>query len=66
MARINKGERPDFIVLDALMAETNGCEPLEEPMRLDRSRNVILTSCSNELSTNVQKWTDFPEPLCVT
>jgi CheY-like chemotaxis protein len=51
IARINKGERPDFIILDVLMAEMNGLETLQELMRLDRSLNVIMAACSNEPST---------------
>lgn len=47
IARINKGERPDFIILDVMMAEMSGFEALHELMRLDRSLNVIMTSCSN-------------------
>jgi CheY-like chemotaxis protein len=51
IARINKGERPDFIILDVLMAPMNGFETLEELMSMDRSVNVIMTSCSNWPST---------------
>lgn len=43
IARINKGERPDFIILDVMMAEMSGFEALHELMRLDRSLNVIMT-----------------------
>jgi CheY-like chemotaxis protein len=51
IARINDGERPDFIILDVLMAPMNGFETLEELMSMDRSFNVIMTSCSNWPST---------------
>jgi CheY-like chemotaxis protein len=51
IARINKGERPDFIILDVLMAEMNGLETLQELMRLDRSLNVIMAAWSNEPGT---------------
>src|SRR5438046_142327 len=46
LARVNKGERPDFIILDVLMPEMNGIETLKELMELDRSLNVIMLSCS--------------------
>ena len=36
IARISKGERPDFIILDVLMAEMGGLETLQELMHLDR------------------------------
>jgi CheY-like chemotaxis protein len=51
IARINEGERPDFILLDILMPEMGGLETLQELMRLNRSLNVIIESCSNELAT---------------
>jgi CheY-like chemotaxis protein len=51
IARIMKGERPDFIILDVLMAEMGGLETLQELMRLDRSLNVIMAACSNEPGT---------------
>jgi two-component system, NtrC family, response regulator AtoC len=54
IARINKGERPDFIILDVLMAEMSGLETLQELMHLDRSLNVIMLSCSNEVGTVVE------------
>src|ERR1700740_3041916 len=52
IARINKGERPDFIILDVLMAEMNGPETLQERMHLDRSLNGIMLSCSSEGGTD--------------
>jgi CheY-like chemotaxis protein len=52
IAQINKGERPDFIILDVLMAEVGGFETIQELLRLDRSLNVIMmTSLSNESGT---------------
>jgi two-component system, chemotaxis family, chemotaxis protein CheY len=51
ISKIEKGERPDFIILDLLMPEMNGLEALKELMRLDRSLNVIITSCSAEFGT---------------
>src|SRR5947207_10981836 len=51
LARVNKGERRDFIILDVLMPEMNGIETWKEWMELDRSLNVIMLSCSNEVGT---------------
>ena len=52
--RVNKGERPDFIILDVLMPEMGGLETLQELMHLDRNLNVIMLSCSNEVGTVVE------------
>ena len=52
--RVSEGERPDFIILDVLMAEMGGLETLQELMHLDRSLNVIMLSCSNEVGTVVE------------
>ncbi|MGB8495390.1 MAG: sigma-54 dependent transcriptional regulator [Candidatus Acidiferrum sp.] len=54
LARVTAGERPDFIILDVLMPEMNGLDTLQELMRLDRSLNVIMLSCSNEVGTVVE------------
>ncbi len=54
LERVNKGERPDFIILDVLMPEMNGLETLKEMMQVDRSLNVIMLSCSNEVGTVVE------------
>src|SRR5258708_20596108 len=54
LQRVNKGERPDFIILDVLMPEMNGIETLKELMQVDRSFNVIMLSCSNEVGTVVE------------
>ena len=51
---VSGGERPDFIILDVLMPEMNGLDTLQELMRLDRSLNVIMLSCSNEVGTVVE------------
>jgi two-component system response regulator AtoC len=51
---VSEGERPDFIILDVLMAEMGGLETLQELMHLDRSLNVIMLSCSNEVGTVVE------------
>src|ERR1700675_4943870 len=52
--RVSGGERPDFIILDFLMPEMGGLETLQELMQLDRSLNVIMLSCSNEVGTVVE------------
>src|SRR6202162_1202027 len=54
LERVNKGERHDFIILDVLMPEMNGLETLKELMQVDRSLNVIMLSCSNEVTTVVE------------
>src|SRR5260370_39646403 len=54
LERINKGPRPDFIILDVLMPEMNGIETLTELMQVDPSLNVITLSCSNEGGTVVE------------
>src|SRR5467141_1239164 len=54
LERVNSGERPDFIILDVLMPEMNGLETLKELMQVDRSLNVIMLSCSNEVGTVVE------------
>src|ERR1700739_2251957 len=54
LAKINAGERPDFIILDVLMPELNGLDTLTELMAIDRSLNVIMLSCSNEVGTVVE------------
>src|SRR3981081_3764275 len=54
LEKVNKGERPDFIILDVLMPEKNGIETLKELMQIDRSLNVLMLSCSNEVGTVVE------------
>ncbi|HUL16605.1 MAG TPA: sigma-54 dependent transcriptional regulator [Terriglobales bacterium] len=54
IAKINEGERPDFIILDVLMSEMSGLETLKELLQIDRSLNVIMLSCSNEVGTVVE------------
>jgi two-component system response regulator AtoC len=54
ISKINTGERPDLIILDVLMPEMNGLDTLQELMHLDRSLNVIMLSCSNEVGTVVE------------
>jgi two-component system response regulator AtoC len=48
------GERPDFIILDVLMPEMDGLETLKQLMQVDRSLNVLMLSCSNEVATVVE------------
>jgi two-component system response regulator AtoC len=54
IAKVSKGERPDFIILDVLMPDMNGLDTLKELMQLDRSLNVVMLSCSNEVGTVVE------------
>src|ERR1700688_2256855 len=54
LERIGTGERPDYIVLDVLMPEMDGLETLRQLMQIDRSLNVIMLSCSNEVGTVVE------------
>src|ERR1700694_4601145 len=54
LEKVNKGARPDFIILDVLMPEKNGIETLKELMQIDRNLNVIMLSCSNEVGTVVE------------
>jgi two-component system, NtrC family, response regulator AtoC len=51
---VQQGERPHFIILDVLMQEMNGLETLRRLMQLDRALNVIMLSCSNEITTVVE------------
>src|SRR5499427_921258 len=54
LEKVKKGDRPDFIILDVLMPEMNGIDTLKELMEVDRSLNVIMLSCSNEVGTVVE------------
>ncbi len=54
LARVSEGERPDFIILDVLMPELNGLDTLKQLLQIDRSLNIIMLSCSNEVSTVVE------------
>src|ERR1700745_1511445 len=51
---ISEGRRPDLVILDVLMPEMNGIDTLKELMQLDRTLNVIMLSCSNEVGTVVE------------
>src|SRR6202049_472881 len=52
--KIETGDRPDFIILDVLMPELSGLETLKQLMQIDRSLNVVMLSCSNEVGTVVE------------
>src|SRR6202165_4020959 len=52
--KIEDGDRPDFIILDVLMPQMNGLETLKQLMQMDRSLNVVMLSCSNEVGTVVE------------
>jgi two-component system response regulator AtoC len=52
--RIGGGERPNYIILDVLMPEIDGLETLRQLMQLDRTLNVIMLSCTNEVTTVVE------------
>ena len=52
--RIGSGERPNYIILDVLMPEMNGLETHRQLMQVDRTLNVIMLSCSNEVTTVVE------------
>jgi len=54
LERLSEGERPDFIILDVLMPEVNGLDTLRQMMQIDRSLNIIMLSCSNEVGTVVE------------
>src|SRR5246500_2049333 len=54
LQKIGAGERPDFVILDVLMPEIDGLETLRQLMKLDRTLNVIMLSCSNEVTTVVE------------
>src|ERR1700757_1576733 len=54
LAKVSDGERPDLIILDVLMPEMNGIDTLRELLQLDRSLNIIMLSCSNEVGTVVE------------
>ncbi len=52
--KVSAGERPEFIILDVLMPELNGIETLKELLKIDRTLNIIMLSCSNEVGAVVE------------
>src|SRR5258708_7044694 len=46
LERVNKGDRPDFIILDVLMPEISGLETLKELCLTDLSLYDIIHTCS--------------------
>jgi len=54
LEQIQEGPRPTFVILDVLMQEMNGLETLRRMMQVDRSINVIMLSCTNEVTTVVE------------
>jgi two-component system response regulator AtoC len=54
LERIGAGERPDLIILDLLMPEMDGLETLRRLMQVERALNVVMLSCSNEVSNVVE------------
>ena len=54
LEQIQEGERPTFVILDVLMQEMDGLETLRRIMQVDRSLNVIMLSCTNEVTTVVE------------
>lgn len=54
LQRLGEGERPNFIILDVLMSEMDGLQTLRQMMQIDRTLNVIMLSCSNEVTTVVE------------
>jgi CheY-like chemotaxis protein len=56
LEQIQDGERPVFVILDVLMQEMNGLETLRRIMQVDRSLNVIMLSCTNEVTTVVERY----------
>jgi two-component system response regulator AtoC len=54
LEQVQEGERPDLIILDVLMQEMNGLDTLRELMKVDRTLNVVMLSCSNEVTAVVE------------
>jgi two-component system response regulator AtoC len=54
LEHLQSEDRPDFIILDVLMPEMDGLETLRRMIQVDRSLNVVMLSCSNEVTTVVE------------
>src|SRR6202795_3092348 len=54
LQHVQTDNRPDFIILDVLMQEMDGLETLRRLMQVDRTLNVIMLSCSNDVTTVVE------------
>lgn len=54
LERIGSGELPEFVILDVLMPEMDGLETLRQLMQVNRTLNVIMLSCLNEVTTVVE------------
>ncbi len=54
LERLAQPEKPDLVILDVLMPEMDGLETLRRMMQMDRSLNVIMLSCTNEVNTVVE------------
>ncbi len=54
LERVDSGETPDLIILDLLMPEMDGLDTLRQLMRVDRNLNIVMLSCSNEVSNVVE------------
>src|ERR1700690_3529135 len=54
LEKVGGGLRPDFIILDVLVPEMDGLETLRQLIQIDRTLNVIMLSCSNEVTTVVE------------
>ena len=54
LERVGAGERPDLIILDLFMPEMDGLETLRQLLQVERNLNVVMLSCSNEVSNVVE------------
>jgi two-component system response regulator AtoC len=54
LERIGAGERPDLIILDLIMPEMDGLETLRQLLQIEHGLNVVMLSCSNEVSNVVE------------
>ncbi len=54
LERIGAGEQPDLVILDLIMPEMDGLETLRQLLQIERKLNVVMLSCSNEVSNVVE------------